>query len=213
MKNKVLLLLMVIMCVASLCMGCATENITPKEPANDAPDISVADENVPQTERIKFENGILPTHVGAFYDDLTYENYPERKADIPDPLVTFVQTSEECNALIDPTFLDQIEEFGIDFFPSTTQKMYATTQKYTDSFFADKQIIVITHFQTAVSGDYLVAKELVREENERYRLVVELKQGGGGDADGLFIDTISVEVNRSLGITVENLTVELITYY
>ena len=213
MKKRTALLLIAVVCITLICVGCATENITQKEPTNDKPDIPVEDDNVPQTEKIKFESGILPTYVGAFYDDLTYENYPERKADIPDPLVTFVQTSEECNALIEPTFFEQIEEFGIDFFPATTQKMYATTQKYTDSFFADKQIIVITHFQTGVLGDYLVAKELVREETGRYCLVVELKQGGGGDADGLFIDTISVEVDRSLGITAENLTVELIKYY
>lgn len=82
-----------------------------------------------------------------------------------------------------------------------------------DGFFETKQLITVTHLQTGVSGDYLVAEKLTKEEDGGYRLLVSNGCEVTSHDDGLFIDMVGVIVDRSLVITPENLTVELVDRY
>ena len=226
MMKKILSILLAGLLLLSL-IACGAEDITP--PKNDEPDLPAEDQTsednenpedseqpkddeTPEDNGIPFESGILPTLVSAFYDDLTYFNFKQKKDEIPDPIVNFVDTVAEFERLVDMETMESLQELLPEHRTPMAQEACELTEKVqsTEDFFETKQLITVTHLQTGVSGDYLVAEKLIKEEDGSYRLLVSNGCKITSADDGLFIDMVGVIVEKSLGITPENLTVELV---
>ncbi len=206
MMKKLLAILLSMVLLLSLAACGKTE--VPKE--DDKLGTSV-DDKKPDDSSIPFESGILPTHVGAFYDDVTLENYDERKDEIPDVIVTFLETSEQCNVLLDAETVELIQAQSPEDRTPLAQQAVETLNKYTDVFWAGTQVIAITRVKFIDDGSHLEVKELIQNEDGKYHLVVGLKYDDVATGSRLLhTDTLTVEIDKSLGITSENLTVELI---
>lgn len=205
--KKTLAIILSIMLLLSL-IACGKTEV-PKE--DDKLGISV-DDKKPDDSSLPFESGILPTHAGAFYEDLTLENYDERKNEIPDAIVTVLETTEQCNELIHPEYFTYVENGKIDAVVNG-QIMADTVNKYTDAFLAEKQVIAVTCIRVNNAYAFLRAEELVLNEDGTYSLNVAMVQAIDSTIDGtleVLSYTITIEVDKSLGITPENLTVEVI---
>ncbi len=197
MKNRVLLLLMIMLCVASLCMGCATENITPNENKN-------TDTNPqPKEEKVEYTLGE--------YFAVDFEGYAESETK---PLVLYINTMEECIAAIDHDFMSYIEK-NFDEFPEVLQKRYTGTKKYTEEFFEEKKLIVVAWAEKISGGgckfelkDFVCVTE--EGKTPSYRIMTEYNDNmGGADAEGSFSEIIVFEIDRVLDIHSENLIVEV----
>ena len=207
--KRILAILLSAVLLLSL-VACGVEDIAPK--ADDKSDVPV-DEKEPKDEDIPFDSGVLATSVDAFCEGLTLDNYRERKDEIPETFVTFLETKEQYEALLDTETVEMIQaQKPEDRIPFAKQAC-ETMERYTDAFLAEKQVIAITCVEPCIGGDCFVVKEFVQKEDGTYHLQVAL-QWETSDATSvglsfLVAHTLTIEVDRSLDITPENLTVGL----
>ena len=206
MKNRVLLLLMIILCVASLGIGCAPEDIIPKESANEEVDALGGErEKERKEEAVAYEIGWLA---------LSKEYYAENTS----PLVLYAETYEEFQALLDQEMMAMLKD-GADEELPWHKEQYELTTKYTEEYFETKELIIAVWYQENTHGmiDYRI-NSLVSVEEEgaetTFCLSTELYQKFGIAADGVSaLRVYAIEIDKSLGINPENLTFEVIGEY
>ena len=212
MKKTIVLLLALLMLAALAACG-KTE--APKEDnklGTSVDDKKPEDNETSEDNSVSFESGRLPTMADSFYEDLTYDNYSERMDEIQHLIVNVVETREQCEALIHPKYYEFLEEINdVESLQGKTETMYDTINKYTADFLSEKQVIAITYIGRHSCGDEPVVKELIRNEDGTYSVVIAM------DYYFTFTDitevpcfTVTIEVDRTLGITPENLTVEFV---
>ena len=212
MKKTVALLLALLM-IASLAACGKTEVPKENENANTSVnDKKPEDTETPKDNSIPFESGRLPTMADLFYEGLTIDNYPERKDEIQNLIVNVVETREQCEALIHPEYYELLEEIGdVELLQGKTKTMYDTINKYTADFLSEKQVIAVTYIGRHSCGDEPVLKELTHNADGTYRLVIAMDYWSTfTDPETLACFTVTIEVDKSLDLTPENLTVEFV---
>lgn len=208
MKKIIAMLLSVVILLSFV--ACGAEVIVPKEDDQpDDPDLYPSDN--PPADDIPFESGVLATSVDAFCEGLILDNYWERRDEIPETFVTFLETKEQYEAMLDTETVEMIQAQKPEDRIPLAQQACETMDRYTDAFLAEKQVIAITYIERCIGGDCFMVKELIQNEDGTYHLQVALQwETSDSTSSGqsyLFAHTITIEVDRSLGITPENLTV------
>ena len=189
MKRNVIAWLLIMAFVLLSCVGCASEDIVPKEPENDVP----TEDQAPKQEPVAYEVGWLA---------LAEEYYAEKTS----PFVLYAETYEECQALQDQTVIEIMKD--------KSDERYELATKYTEEYFESKELIVAVWYQKNTSGmtDYRVNSLVAIEEEGKetaFCLMTELYDVPGETFVGASALRVHViEVDKSLGITPENLTFE-----
>ncbi len=199
------ILCMFLSAVILLSLVACGEDITPNESEKEEPDVTVEEEEKkPQECQVEYELGTLAL--------LTNEEFEGKT----NPIVMYIDTYEECRAITNDSLLSEIEAHYDDCSESYRKLYDYSTKKYTDAFFEEKQIILVVWHEWMGGGNpKFIVTDLVavtaENQSSTYRLTVEFSDSGfGSDAESMFTSIHTVEVEKSLGITPENLTVELI---
>ena len=211
MMKKILCMFLSALLLLSL-FACGAEDTEPKD--NNTPDIPVDDETKDdeqsEDDSIPFDSGFLATWVGGFYPDITSEEvYMERKDEISHQFVTVLETYDQCIAPIVPDYWHDAEDGKLDM--DWAQKTHDTISRYTDVYLAEKQVIAVTRIEFTAAVLHPVVKELTQNEDGTYRLVVAMDYNFSMSSEVTAVcNTITIEVDKSLGITPQNLTVEFV---
>ncbi len=199
MRRNVIVWLLIMAFVLLSCMGCASEDIVPKGPASDVSDALGEGENERKEEPVAYEVGWLA---------LAEEYYAEKTS----PFVLYAETYKECQALLNQTWIEMLKDASDE--SEWDKEQYELTTKYTEEYFETKELIIAVWYEKNTSGmtEYRVNSLVSVEEEGKettFCLTTELYDVAGEAAVGASaLRVYAIEIDKSLGITPENLTFE-----
>ena len=200
-----------------LLIACGKTEV-PKE--NDNVNTSVNDKKPEDTETpkdnsIPFSCGRLPIitdEIAAVWE----MNVIDFENEYGDEILKFVnvyQAKGEYYPHLLPWFVDTLENNN----PKTEEETYMVecVNRYNEAFFEEKQLLTITLVSITSYGYTVHAEKITpvidESGNTTYHIQLRLKYNTfGADAMGVGASTVSIELDKSLHITPENLTIELI---
>ena len=207
MKRTIAMILFLLTLIS--CFFACGENITPTEKEDD--EVPPVTENTPKKTSLPFEVGALDVVSGeddyalATWDELKQnENFQNRLSQL---FIDVISDSETCREMISPTMLEAYE--NNELLSKESQKRRDHFYRYDEAFFEEKELISLTFW----SGDNL-SLEVVKlqtyvdaDGTTRYHVILRVKSST--ILENLIRENIVLEVDKDLGITLDNLTVEI----
>ena len=189
------------------------ENITPKEDEKEPP---ATPEDAPkEDDTIPFSYGRLPIitdEIAAVWE----MNVIDFENEYGDEILKFVnvyQAKGEYYPHLLPWFVDTLENNN----PKTEEETYMVecVNRYNEAFFEEKQLLTITLVSITSYGYSVHAEKITpvidESGNTTYHVQLRLKYNTfGADAMGVGASTVSIELDKSLNISRENVVVEIL---
>ena len=194
--------------VLLLSLAACGENITP---TTDDPYDAPVTENTPKKTSLPFEVGALDVVSGedeyalATWDDLKQnKNFQNGLSQL---FVDVISDSETCREMISPNMLEAYEnnEFLAEKFQERRDHFY----RYDEAFFEEKELISLTFWSADTLFLEVVKLQTYVDADGTTQYHVILRVSNSTTLDNLIRENIVLEVDKDLGITPENLTVEI----
>ncbi len=209
MKNKFVLLLLVVMSMTLLITGCS-EDIAPQEPINGEPDASVKDE-MPKKTPIPFERGAIRLEIQE--DWIPKEVTVTSDKYLADVYINQFFTEEACRSAVSEGTVSFYAQYGESLSGGPSKEEYDGYCKYVDDFFAEKQLITVSVY--AYELYEIASTELFSIENDNgeteYHLNVQIEKYKGFLGEPDYEEryaTVTLEIDKDVNIQPKDLIVE-----
>ncbi len=207
------LLAIILSAVMLLSLAACAEDVTTKENKKEPP---ATQEDAPkEDDSIPFAYGQLPIitdEIAAMWG-MNVVDFENEYGDEVLKFVNVYQAKEEYYPHLLPWFVDTLEKNN----PRTEEETYMVecVNRYNKAFFEEKQLLTVTLVSITSYGYTVHAKKItpITDENGdvTYHVQLRLKHNEfGADGMGVGANTVSIELDKSVHITPENLTIELI---